>query len=568
MINCFLYFVLIVCECKIGFQMTASGDCVPAFSNEDKTPFLAQYYGCNHAYELSEDKKEYKCTCFSGYKLQDDDKTCLPQFDLKKCPKCSLKQVCIRPELKQLNNEAVSKCSCKLGYKNVEKCEPNFCDDKSKTYLIKSTCPAIGSCQLQMVRRSEPIFQCSCKPEITIQNKRSGLCELKSDICNKIEQDKCTETNGFCIPKLVNGTLSPHCQCSVGFGIDKKTNACKPLDELLDCKRFNAFTKYINIKKNRAICACLPGYTFDQSKKKCVLSSKDTVQVSAIIFLKHISDELDKDEIPESSYVDKHNQLDKIKMYDCVNAKLLTKEHCFSLINSAYQPLTVLNKTLMMKNIEYQLYQKARNLFFYISGDEELSISMMSFENVTEIDEAEMGFNTKYKVNMALVSDQLKGNKLQENLERLCAEDKREDKDEELNKLKNFCFLDKRILPVFKTLNITGALNLCKLKTMQCPAYSSCKHDTKKDIIQNSQNYYSCVCNKGFKSMHKIEEYNLVVEICEDVDECANEDPNQQNECDKESTKCENLIGSYRCSCEEGFKRHTPTVCVRKFLIF
>ena len=547
-----------ICQCRYGFgSFKHLPECIPLFPNEQqKTPFIGQYYNCDHTYELSPTNK-YRCKCFDGYQLQDDQKTCKPEFDIKKCPLCNVKEVCVRPDPKF---PFKTKCVCKLGYSEGDKekpCEPNFCNDPSAKMLIKHSCETSDDCSWSMVRREEPVFKCNCKPELAIANSQHGICELKN-VCNKIEQDKCAETNAYCVPRL-DGNLSPVCECSVGFGKDPATNDCVPLDELLDCKRFNAFTKYIDVKKNRAICTCLPGYEFNQAQKKCILSWKDTVQVSVTVFLKHVNDELDKEEIPASAYGE-HEQAKKgapNKIYDCNTTKLLSKENCYASTNEAYQQLVEMDKALMMKNVEYHLYQKTRSLFYYIQGDEEMSISMIGFANTTEIDEKQYGFNTTYLVNVALVGENVNGDNLQKNLNKLCQEEeKANDGNVKPDEFKDFCYFDKRILPVSRRLSATGSLNLCNLKTMQCPAYSSCKHDKN-----GTENAYSCVCNKGFKSLHKIEEYNLNIEVCEDLDEC-NEDGGT-HECGP-NTICDNLIGSYRCICKENFKRLNDTDCEGK----
>lgn len=183
---------------------------------------------------------------------------------------------------------------------------------------------------------------------------------------------------------------------------------------------------------------------------------------------------------------------------------------------------------------------------------------MISHQNLTEIDESEYGFNTKYQVNIALVGGMIKDDVLQDNLDKMCQEREpvQEEKSIKSNEFKGFCFLDKQLLPISRKLKVIGSLNLCNLKTMQCPAYSSCRHELK-----GQSNQYSCVCNKGFKSLHRIEEFNLNVEVCEDVDECS--EAGAQNECGPNTT-CDNLIGSYRCLCKDEYKRVNATDCERK----
>lgn len=353
-----------VCDCKFGFTRQGT-ECSAWFTNNlPKSPFMNQYYQCEHTYELSNDKQLYLCKCFDGYKLQEDQRTCKPDFDTAKCPKCSVREICVLTSSKT----NATGCVCKVGHQGAdqEKCEPDFCNDPSKKRLVRRSCISAEACSLQNVRTVKPIFHCACSPQLTTHNKENGICEIKH-VCNDIAQKKCAETGGYCVPRTLSGELTAVCECSIGF--DKDENGrCVPLDQLVDCKKFNAFTKYIDVQGDRAVCSCLPGYAYDPLKKKCVLSPKDTVHVSVVVFLKHLTDERDKEEIPGSAYSNRLNQANKFKIFDCnpPNSRLLSKSHCFSLINSAYQPLVQLNRTLMMKNVEYQLYQKIRALFFYI----------------------------------------------------------------------------------------------------------------------------------------------------------------------------------------------------------
>lgn len=544
-----------VCDCKFGFTRQGADCSAWSTNNLPKSPFVKQYYGCDHTYELSKDKQMYVCRCFEGWKLQDDQRTCKPEFDITKCPECSIKQVCVRAGSNQTT------CICKVGHQGRDrvKCEKDFCNEPSMKRLVKKSCASSEECSLFTARTVNPIFHCACKPGFSSAHKQNGVCELKN-VCNMIEQVKCAEIGGYCVPRMLSGTLTPVCECSIGFDKDA-SGKCVPLDQLVDCKKFNAFKAYVDVRGDRAVCSCLPGYVYDPVKKNCVLSPKDTVHVSVVVFLKHLTDEpVDRDEIPDSSYSNRPNQANKFKIFDCnhPNLKLPNKEHCYSLTNAAYQPLVELNRELMMKNVEYQLYHKVRALFYYIQGDEDLSISMISFDNITEIDENEYGYNTKYRVNIALVSGMIGGDVLQENLDKMCQEREQEEEEKSIKstEFKGFCFLDKQLLPISRTLKVVGSLNLCNLKTMQCPAYSSCRHELK-----GRENEYSCVCNKGFKSLHQIKEFNLKIEVCEDVDECT--EPGAQHDCGP-NTNCDNLIGSYRCECKTGYKRVNKTDCESK----
>lgn len=76
-----------------------------------------------------------------------------------------------------------------------------------------------------------------------------------------------------------------------------------------------------------------------------------------------------------------------------------------------------------------------------------------------------------------------------------------------------------------------------------CPAYCIPNPDQKqKDMIQ-------CFCPDGYIHDNQNDTY-----LCTDINECENE-----KQCEH---KCENLFGSYRCLCDEGFELHDEYMCV------
>lgn len=71
------------------------------------------------------------------------------------------------------------------------------------------------------------------------------------------------------------------------------------------------------------------------------------------------------------------------------------------------------------------------------------------------------------------------------------------------------------------------------------------QRDCPGTCIRNDKNMYQCFCPDGY--IQDIPDTNNSTPFCTDINECESEP------CDH---KCENLFGSYRCWCDEGFKLH------------
>ncbi|XP_039981543.1 thrombomodulin-like [Xiphias gladius] len=86
----------------------------------------------------------------------------------------------------------------------------------------------------------------------------------------------------------------------------------------------------------------------------------------------------------------------------------------------------------------------------------------------------------------------------------------------------------------------------------KCEQYCT-KSDCPAECIPNpdvkEKDMHQCFCPEGY-----IKDMRNGTAFCTDINECENE-----KQCDQ---KCENLFGSYRCLCNEGFKLHDGYMCV------
>ncbi|XP_076459739.1 uncharacterized protein LOC143292928 [Babylonia areolata] len=91
-----------------------------------------------------------------------------------------------------------------------------------------------------------------------------------------------------------------------------------------------------------------------------------------------------------------------------------------------------------------------------------------------------------------------------------------------------------------------------------CQDVNECADSPCDQICENNPGSYRCLCNKGFS-------YSLTTKACEDIDECSVAVTNQCTQ------TCENTIGSYRCSCHrpgyvldnDGFSCTETAACTR-----
>ncbi|ESO07112.1 hypothetical protein HELRODRAFT_76450, partial [Helobdella robusta] len=96
-------------------------------------------------------------------------------------------------------------------------------------------------------------------------------------------------------------------------------------------------------------------------------------------------------------------------------------------------------------------------------------------------------------------------------------------------------------------------INECALKIDKC--------DKQTSYCENIIGSYRCVCKVGFQHISSnklIYEINFEISASPDIDECAG-----INKCYTPSTKCVNTFGSYHCRCSVGYynKSKSPDMC-------
>ncbi|XP_054160261.1 protein kinase C-binding protein NELL2-like [Oppia nitens] len=83
-----------------------------------------------------------------------------------------------------------------------------------------------------------------------------------------------------------------------------------------------------------------------------------------------------------------------------------------------------------------------------------------------------------------------------------------------------------------------------------CGSGNDC-HPTN-GTCHNMMTEYICICNDGFDGDGR---------ICTDINECDHKGGTDGNHCGQ-NTQCLNTLGSYKCECLQGFRRHNRFECI------
>lgn len=249
------------------------------------------------------------------------------------------------------------------------------------------------------------------------------------------------------------------------------------------------------------------------------------------------------------------------QFYPCLND--LDLEGCVNQWNSAYQAANRLPaKPLAKEYVRSMLRKSLLNTFNIVFGNNQIQdVNVVDFiGNGTSTEQ--FGLKTVYVVDFVLQSNDLD---LKEDMVRAALDKKCIRKDTKSNgKTHNICVIEEQSLLLLNRMEFK-AFDLCE-NTLKCSDRSYCYSRRKDDPtfdFEKDKVAYECRCKDGFESTHvnEVGFLSFLNHTCEDIDECASL---ELNDCDDQSTTCENLIGSYRCKCDKGYKRHNKTSCIGK----
>lgn len=468
-------------------------------------------------------------------------------------------------------------------------------------------------------------FVCNCDKHLyNVGN--NGLCESR-DVCAE-KSITCSE-HASCVGQLTtnpyqdHSDLTPQCACKHGLASSKESDRC--VDPCIENKDQCDHVQFSECKlvhdMNEIKCSCKPGMWRKGLTDPCT-PAKSSTQMNLLFVPKDTNvnpvHKKDRRKLAQYLNINKINNLfnltkrrddlrrkirpqrsifrltpsglafsrlatkyaiDKtLTSADVVNARYTriysVKNECYGNLdykgcinnwNKAYQAINKLPPGKMSRNFVESMIRKSLLDTFNIVFNKKIdSVIVLSYEPEGEIDIDNFGLKTFYNVNFLVQSNEidLSPELIKDALINKC-------KFSKVVEESNFCSIDDQSILVLSISNLKAEVyDACETKMLKCEAYNECYNRRKEDPdfdFKKDQIVYECKCKKGFKSVHVNEAHftHFLNHTCEDIDECASPD---LNNCEETSTTCVNLIGSFRCDCDKGYKRLDETKCVGKFI--
>jgi hypothetical protein len=188
-----------LCFCKFGYFFDpAKQKCEPD-SPSKRNPFIVQKLGCSHTYvyepKSGSTAETLRCACFTGYRLDRDEKTCKPldSFQKNRCPPCNQRQICVlrslshvynrnrlyNPSVAMVATDAVYRCSCRVGFFGRD-CSKNVC----QTNRLFFTTLALNEASPQVSPQANELFRMNSSRRATT-SLRSVRSTLSGDTLNQ-----------------------------------------------------------------------------------------------------------------------------------------------------------------------------------------------------------------------------------------------------------------------------------------------------------------------------------------------------------------------------------------------
>ncbi|XP_065940365.1 fibulin-1-like [Magallana gigas] len=189
----------------------------------------------------------FTCSCFIGYKLQEDKSSCSGCDSMHWGYNCNTSCDCSQNALRC---DSVRGCVCKAGWSGVQ------CNTNINECVDPSLCSATEVCVDNMGS-----YSCQCIPGY--RRSAAGSCQ-NVDECSE-SLDNCTSTE-YC--QDVPGSFL--CPCKTGYQRNATSGICIDVDECLEgiasCSQncHNTIGSYF--------CTCLIGYQLQDDRTSCVKS--------------------------------------------------------------------------------------------------------------------------------------------------------------------------------------------------------------------------------------------------------------------------------------------------------
>ncbi|KAK7092483.1 hypothetical protein V1264_008221 [Littorina saxatilis] len=315
------------CLCEEGFDLESSGECVQSTATQNicsnsgcsqgckavegpTTSSMVASCFCRSGYDLDPTNKKtctdhdeckdnlcshkcsnsqggFTCSCYNGFQLNSDQRTCSPCPSLQYGSECAHTCLC---NGRGLDCHSVTGCVCKEGWTgsqcqdDVNECEENpdvcgevqVCTNTNGSYTCAcqdgysidddgvcqdvNECSNNTACGAHQVCRNVPgTFQCPCF---------SGYMNDKGT-CKDI--DECSLGSDNCQQKCVNVVGSYNCECNYyGYRLNTDRATCSQVYEpCAEVENLSCDHGCTQDDTDIAVCFCRSGYTLNSDKQTC-----------------------------------------------------------------------------------------------------------------------------------------------------------------------------------------------------------------------------------------------------------------------------------------------------------
>ncbi|KAK7092485.1 hypothetical protein V1264_008223 [Littorina saxatilis] len=266
------------CFCPSGYDLDPTDNKACEDHDECQDSVCAQK--CNNT------QGGFNCSCYNGFQLNSDQRTCNPCPSLQYGPECAHTCLC---NGRGLDCHSVTGCVCQKGWTgsqcqdDVNECEDNpdvcgegqVCTNTNGSYTCAcqngyaidddGVCQDVDECssdagcgQHQVCTNVPGSFQCSCVSGY--QNNNSTCTDI----------DECALSTDNCQQKCVNVGGTYNCECNYGYRLNTDRTTCSQVsdpcaeEENLSCDHGCTLDD-----TDIAVCFCRSGYTLNSDKQTC-----------------------------------------------------------------------------------------------------------------------------------------------------------------------------------------------------------------------------------------------------------------------------------------------------------
>lgn len=527
-------------------------------------PLIKQHHGCAHTYKYGANGAVV-CSCFPGYQLDEDRKSCLGDLTAKCTPGCGFRGICV---LNEKSNQ--HECRCQMGFSGPD-CKMTYCSTADKEEIFHICGHDVCVEQKYESDNFKTGFSCNCDKRVAVENEKTGLCDVKP-VCTEEKVKKCQEKNAICVPKLDidDHFLKYRCLCRKGYLEDYSDgNKCKEIcsvkSPFFPNKEANKELCVIDWLLNQRFFDCTAGFLANSETGTCD-AGQNLLKINFDFKMRNLDTIENEINTPQIEYAAEYycgNLSTKLTCIDQLNLNRADEHRIESTNPDSF--LTYL-KTKITSSIEASLQNliDPKRLKRIVVSKIEKDGGEIDFENE--------GVQSVFSAELFVETDET-ADVVRQSLEAVCLKDS-SDEPEGVKNLKSRlagdaapdtptetdegsavnCALRPYLYLMRGEMKITE-VNLCDSNLARCTGPTNCEHVRDETHHKSS---YRCRCNNGFQQRFAARQHNIEVHSCTDIDECADA---TLNDCDPETTTCENKLGSFDCHCNENYTRVNRAYC-------